>query len=466
MQATALGRYLLYGPGRDDAARGAARRRRADRHARARPPTGACDRSAAPASRSPTSRTGRASGVGAARPARPGRPAAGALVASRPPRAAPTFPEVEVNVTGTPFKGASPTARVRGFIDDHIHLGAFEFLGGRFHCGRPWSPYGVTVALQDCADHYPNGAGRGRRELPRHRQPGRHPQPGRLAELRGLAARRVADPRGHLLEVDRARLARRAADHGQRPRREPRALRALSAQAERLQRDGQRAQAGPGHARARRTTSTPSSAAPARASSGSSRSPAEARAGHQRRQARGGPRRRGVRGARLRAVQRHAEVRRRADRPRARRALRRSACGRCSRSTSSTTRSAARNSTSGTTGVARQRRQQVRHRRSSGRADHCDDRRPRQRADQPDRQTTPRWSTRCSARRSRSRCSQGQLPVYPPGAALQPEGPDRARRARDPVDDAPRHDRRDRPHEREGAPADAVDPRGRATTPA
>lgn len=69
------------------------------------------------------------------------------------------FPEVEVNVTGTPFKGPSPTARVRGFLDDHIHLGAFDFLGGRFHCGRPWSPYGVTVAMRDCVDHEPNGAG-------------------------------------------------------------------------------------------------------------------------------------------------------------------------------------------------------------------------------------------------------------------------------------------------------------------
>jgi microsomal dipeptidase-like Zn-dependent dipeptidase len=70
-----------------------------------------------------------------------------------------SFPEIETNVTGAPFKGSSPTAKVRGFIDDHIHLGAFEFLGGRFHCGRPWSPYGVTVALRDCPDHYPNGAG-------------------------------------------------------------------------------------------------------------------------------------------------------------------------------------------------------------------------------------------------------------------------------------------------------------------
>jgi microsomal dipeptidase-like Zn-dependent dipeptidase len=76
-----------------------------------------------------------------------------------PAQGCATFPEVEVNVTGTPLKGSSPTAAVRGFIDDHIHLGAFEFLGGRFHCGRPWSPYGVTVALKDCADHYPNGAG-------------------------------------------------------------------------------------------------------------------------------------------------------------------------------------------------------------------------------------------------------------------------------------------------------------------
>jgi microsomal dipeptidase-like Zn-dependent dipeptidase len=69
------------------------------------------------------------------------------------------FPEVEVNVTGQPFKGSSPTAKVRGFVDDHIHVSAFEFLGGRFHCGKPWSSYGVAVALKDCVDHYPNGEG-------------------------------------------------------------------------------------------------------------------------------------------------------------------------------------------------------------------------------------------------------------------------------------------------------------------
>ena len=69
------------------------------------------------------------------------------------------FPEVQVNATGQPLKGSSPTARVRGFLDDHNHLGAFDFLGGRFHCGRPWSPYGVTVALKDCPDHFPDGSG-------------------------------------------------------------------------------------------------------------------------------------------------------------------------------------------------------------------------------------------------------------------------------------------------------------------
>jgi microsomal dipeptidase-like Zn-dependent dipeptidase len=69
------------------------------------------------------------------------------------------FPEVQVNATGTPVRGSSPTAPVRGFVDAHGHIAAFQFLGGEFHCGRPWSPYGVTVALQDCEDHQPNGAG-------------------------------------------------------------------------------------------------------------------------------------------------------------------------------------------------------------------------------------------------------------------------------------------------------------------
>ncbi|MCW2808027.1 MAG: hypothetical protein JWQ93_1982 [Marmoricola sp.] len=63
------------------------------------------------------------------------------------------FPEVSTNVTGNPFSGVSSSQEVRGFIDAHTHGMAFEFLGGDVHCGRPWSPYGVTVALRDCPDH-------------------------------------------------------------------------------------------------------------------------------------------------------------------------------------------------------------------------------------------------------------------------------------------------------------------------
>lgn len=68
-----------------------------------------------------------------------------------------TFPEVEVNVEGAPTLRPRPGAEVEGFLDAHVHVSAFEFLGGRFHCGRPWSPYGVMDALKDCPDHAPDG---------------------------------------------------------------------------------------------------------------------------------------------------------------------------------------------------------------------------------------------------------------------------------------------------------------------
>ena len=48
---------------------------------------------------------------------------------------------------------------MRGLLDAHMHMMAFEFLGGRVHCGRPWHPYGVASALVDCPDHEPMGAG-------------------------------------------------------------------------------------------------------------------------------------------------------------------------------------------------------------------------------------------------------------------------------------------------------------------
>ena len=70
------------------------------------------------------------------------------------------YPEIQTNVKGGPFAGTSPFQEVRGYLDAHTHGMAFEFLGGDVHCGRPWHPYGVAYALQDCPDHkLANGAG-------------------------------------------------------------------------------------------------------------------------------------------------------------------------------------------------------------------------------------------------------------------------------------------------------------------
>jgi hypothetical protein len=69
------------------------------------------------------------------------------------------WPEVQVDVTGGYPHGVTPYAETRGFLDAHLHGMAFEFLGGKARCGRPWHPYGVTYALVDCPDHKPGGRG-------------------------------------------------------------------------------------------------------------------------------------------------------------------------------------------------------------------------------------------------------------------------------------------------------------------
>ena len=66
------------------------------------------------------------------------------------------FPEIAVNVDGAP-PAVAAQATVKGFVDAHVHLTAFEFLGGLFHCGRPWSRYGAADALRDCLDHGTDG---------------------------------------------------------------------------------------------------------------------------------------------------------------------------------------------------------------------------------------------------------------------------------------------------------------------
>src|SRR5690606_27331037 len=63
------------------------------------------------------------------------------------------WPEVSTSMKGRTFRGVSDIQEVRGYTDAHTHGMAFEFLGGEAHCGRPWHPYGVELALQDCEDH-------------------------------------------------------------------------------------------------------------------------------------------------------------------------------------------------------------------------------------------------------------------------------------------------------------------------
>ena len=68
---------------------------------------------------------------------------------------------------------------------------------------------------------------------------------------------------------------------------------------------------------------------------------------------------------------------------------------------------------------------------------------------------TQRRSPRSSARADQA-AVRGPAPGLSAGAALQPAGAHPAGRVHDPGDDAPRHDHRDRPPEREGAPGGAA----------
>ena len=70
----------------------------------------------------------------------------------------PKYPDVEVNATGTPAGNPIAYAETVGFLEAHMHWMAFEFLGGSVHCGRPWHAWGAEHALVDCPDHQGNGA--------------------------------------------------------------------------------------------------------------------------------------------------------------------------------------------------------------------------------------------------------------------------------------------------------------------
>lgn len=151
MQATALGRYLLYGTGGQMVSVGPLNGVPATTT-----PSVAADWAIADGGngrlRISSVANGKGLGVGVLR--RLGQsPTADARWVLQPAQGCAVFPEISVNATGTPLRTPSVNAPVRGFLDSHTHVSGFQFLGGKFHCGKPWSPYGVTVALRDCPDH-------------------------------------------------------------------------------------------------------------------------------------------------------------------------------------------------------------------------------------------------------------------------------------------------------------------------
>jgi hypothetical protein len=77
----------------------------------------------------------------------------GRITLGRAARGCPAYPEIDLSVTGEPLTAPYPFGEIRGFLEGHIHMMAFEFLGGSAHCGRPWHEYGAPYALVDCPDH-------------------------------------------------------------------------------------------------------------------------------------------------------------------------------------------------------------------------------------------------------------------------------------------------------------------------
>src|SRR5436190_17905890 len=68
-----------------------------------------------------------------------------------PAQGCAVFPDAELNATGAPRRGEVPYGRVGGIVEGHMHWMTFEYFGGKFHCGRPWHPYGIEYALPDCS---------------------------------------------------------------------------------------------------------------------------------------------------------------------------------------------------------------------------------------------------------------------------------------------------------------------------
>ena len=137
-----------------------------------------------------------------------------------------------------------------GTIDAHTHVTAFEFLGGDFHCGRPWHPFGIAYALPRLrarTSRAPTGRSRASSTTaaPLHA----HDTAG-LADVPRLALADRPGRGGRLLHGHQAGLDGRAAGDGHPAGRQRGAVRADDHAAQPVQRHGRGAPPGPRPARA------------------------------------------------------------------------------------------------------------------------------------------------------------------------------------------------------------------------
>jgi hypothetical protein len=161
MQATALGRYLLYRPDRtfvaaqDDGSVSPAsapseaadwRVKKVGRNLFSLSPLSAADRVLS------VSGNGKGTLAAASTAGNAGH------IRFTKAKGCAVYPEAELDATGRPVKASTSFGRVSGIVEGHMHWMTFEFLGGKFHCGRPWHAYGIPYALPDCSgDEGPQG---------------------------------------------------------------------------------------------------------------------------------------------------------------------------------------------------------------------------------------------------------------------------------------------------------------------
>ena len=150
MQATTLGRYLLYGSDRDFLSLSGSDAEVAVK------PSNATDLTVERPGEAFTIRnhfSGDGLAVAADGSLAGGEPASFNLVEAS---GCADYPEIETNVEGAPSTGSPGYGETEGMLEGHMHHMAFRFLAGA-HCGRPWHRFGVEYALVDCPDHEPNG---------------------------------------------------------------------------------------------------------------------------------------------------------------------------------------------------------------------------------------------------------------------------------------------------------------------